>query len=176
MANDEDDKLLTEREREAFAADEPPAGFAERVAGAWQKERAARPPRRRGLSIAIGAATLAAAAAMLLWLRLPPVPAARGDREVAERSTLELGRRAIAVAESGAALSWSIASDGAAHVDQRAGDVFYRVEKGGPFVVSTTAGDVTVLGTCFRVEVRPNGQEGDDGRGRGRAGGDDDSW
>jgi len=155
MANDEDDKLLTDRQREAFLADEPPAGFAERVAGAWDKERAARPPRRRGISIAIGAATLAAAAAMLLWLRLPAAPSLRGEREVAARETLELGRRALAVAEPGAALSWNIASDGAAHVEQRAGDVFYRVEKGGPFVVSTAAGDVTVLGTCFRVEVRP---------------------
>jgi len=159
MANEEDDKLhadklLTPAAREAFAADEPPAGFAERVAAAWGKEQAARPPRRRGLSIAIGALTLAAAAAMLFWLRLPPPPASSGERDVAERSTLELGRRAIAVAESGAALSWKVAPDGAARVEQRAGDVFYRVEKGGPFVVSTAAGDVTVLGTCFRVEVR----------------------
>jgi hypothetical protein len=40
-----------------------------------------------------------------------------------------------------------------ARVLQPLGDVFYRVEPGGPFVVATPAGDVTVLGTCFRVEV-----------------------
>src|SRR5262249_53158704 len=34
------------------------------------------------------------------------------------------------------------------------GNVFYRVERGGPFVVATAAGSVTVLGTCFRVEVQ----------------------
>jgi hypothetical protein len=154
MANDEDDQLLTEAQRNAFVADEPPAGFAERVAGAWDEERTTRPPRRRGFSIVVGALTLAAAAAMLLWLRLPPAATATGDREVSERTSFEVGRRATAVAEPGAALSWRVATDGTARVEQRAGDVFYRVEKGGPFVVSTTAGDVTVLGTCFRVEVQ----------------------
>jgi hypothetical protein len=33
--------------------------------------------------------------------------------------------------------------------------VFYRVDRGGPFVVHTPAGDVHVTGTCFRIEVTP---------------------
>jgi hypothetical protein len=38
-------------------------------------------------------------------------------------------------------------------VVQDAGEAFYRVEPGGAFVVATPAGEVTVTGTCFRVEV-----------------------
>jgi hypothetical protein len=93
----------------------------------------------------------------MLWLRpaTPVVGHRNGDHEVAERTTFHLGGRATAVAEGGSALAWNVALDGAARVRQRAGDVFYRVEKGGPFVVSTAAGEVTVLGTCFRVEVQP---------------------
>ncbi len=163
MANEEDEKLLSPAERAAFVADEPPVGFAERVAGAWQGERGAAPAlprRRRRLALAVGALTLAAAAAMMLWLRLPPASSVGGgervgDHQVAERTTFNVGGRATAVAEAGATLSWKVVPGGAARVQQRAGDVFYRVEKGGPFVVSTAAGDVTVLGTCFRVEVQP---------------------
>jgi hypothetical protein len=33
--------------------------------------------------------------------------------------------------------------------------VFYRVERGGAFVIHTPAGDVRVTGTCLRVEVMP---------------------
>jgi hypothetical protein len=38
-------------------------------------------------------------------------------------------------------------------VSQRAGDVFYRVERGGGFEVETPHGTVRVTGTCFRVEL-----------------------
>ncbi|HEY5938737.1 MAG TPA: hypothetical protein VIU61_28995, partial [Kofleriaceae bacterium] len=72
-----------------------------------------------------------------------------------ERTTASLGRRAIAVAEANTQLQWRIADDGAASITQPTGDVFYRVERGGTFVVHTPAGDVRVLGTCFRVEVTP---------------------
>ncbi|MGZ3441839.1 MAG: hypothetical protein ACXVDD_20105 [Polyangia bacterium] len=162
MNEEEEEKRLTAEERAAFGAAEPPAGFAERVVGAWQKERAAAAatarPRRRGLSLAVGGLTLAAAAVMLLWLRPPPSPTGgerAGDHQVGERTTFHVGGRATAVAEAGSALSWRVTPGGEARVQQSAGDVFYRVEKGGPFVVSTAAGDVTVLGTCFRVEVQP---------------------
>jgi hypothetical protein len=60
----------------------------------------------------------------------------------------------VAVAEAGARLRWRVRS-GDARVEQSQGSVFYRVEHGGAFVVSTPAGDVTVQGTCFRVEVEP---------------------
>jgi hypothetical protein len=38
-------------------------------------------------------------------------------------------------------------------VEQSRGDVFYRVDPADPFVVRTGSGTVTVVGTCFRVEV-----------------------
>lgn len=79
---------------------------------------------------------------------------ARGSHSATVRTTLQLGRRGVAVAETGAALSWAMSVDGAARVEQTAGDVFYRVDSGERFVVSTFAGDIRVLGTCFRVEVR----------------------
>ncbi|MCU1277781.1 MAG: hypothetical protein JWM53_1327, partial [bacterium] len=41
MNEEEDEKRLSAEERAAFGAEEPPAGFAERVVGAWHKERAA---------------------------------------------------------------------------------------------------------------------------------------
>jgi hypothetical protein len=66
-----------------------------------------------------------------------------------------MGRRAVAVAEPGAHVAWRVGARGAARVEQTGGEVFYRVERGGPFVVETPAGQVSVLGTCFRVEVRP---------------------
>jgi hypothetical protein len=147
---------LDPRMRAAFTAEEPPAGFAERVVETWQAERAARPPllpRRRGLSLAVGAATLVAAAAVMVWLRPSGRVERVADHQVTERTTFNVGGRATAVAEGGSALSWRVTPGGEARVRQGAGDIFYRVEKGGPFVVSTPAGDVTVLGTCFRVEV-----------------------
>jgi hypothetical protein len=41
-----------------------------------------------------------------------------------------------------------------AAIAQSAGDVFYRVERGGPFRVETPHGAVRVTGTCFRVEIQ----------------------
>lgn len=155
-----DDERLPPEVRAAWGAMEPPAGFAERVAAAWQQEQSARaqPPRRRGLSLVVGALTLAAAA-LLMVLMHPPSARGRGERvahhTVEARTTLDVGGRATAVAEPGSDVAWRVAASGAARVEQRAGDIFYRVEKGGPFVVTTPAGDVTVQGTCFRVEVEP---------------------
>jgi hypothetical protein len=154
MNDNEDERLLTAEARAACDAVEPPARFAEGVVAAWQRER--RPARRFRWPVALASAlTLAMAAAFLLWLQPPSWPGARGDRVVAARTTLALGRRASAVAEAGSSLAWQTTADGTTRVQQRAGDVFYRVDKGGPFVVSTAAGDVTVLGTCFRVEALP---------------------
>lgn len=156
MNDDDHEPLLTADERAAFVAQEPSPRFAERVVDAWQRERPPRPRRLRPLALG-GVLTVALAAAFVLWLRPPRLPmrAASGDQIVATRTTVPLGRRAIAVAEAGSALAWQLTADGRMRVQQRAGDVFYRVDHGGPFVVSTVAGDVTVLGTCFRVEVRP---------------------
>jgi hypothetical protein len=116
---------------------------------------------RRGArrAVALGAAAvvaLGAAAAVLLALRAPGREVTGGVVDAAGgRQSFSVGGRATAVAEAGASLAWRVGADGAARVDQERGDVFYRVEPGGPFVVATAAGDVTVRGTCFRVEVVP---------------------
>src|SRR5204863_4818622 len=60
------------------------------------------------------------------------------------------GGRAVAVVEAGAELAWTAEADGV-RIDQPRGDVFYRVEHGGPLRVVTPAGEVQVTGTCFRV-------------------------
>jgi hypothetical protein len=151
--SEDDDKLDRGKLEGAWPADEPPAGFAARVTAAAESERTARgarPPRR---SFWVGGALLATAAAIALALRATPSPSV-GERLVGARETISLGARGLAVAEPESALKWHV--DGAgAEVEQSAGDVFYRVEKGGPFIVRTPAGEVRVRGTCFRVEVDP---------------------
>jgi hypothetical protein len=95
----------------------------------------------------------AAAAAAVLALRSPH-RAASGTVIAAQRTTTALGARGIAVAEPATELAWRVADSGATDITQRTGNVFYRVERGGSFVVHTPAGDVRVTGTCFRVEVQ----------------------
>ena len=68
------------------------------------------------------------------------------------RTTWLIADRAVAVAEDGSRLSWSH-REGVTHVTQESGDVFYRVDRGGPFKVFTPMGSVRALGTCFRVRV-----------------------
>lgn len=108
------------------------------------------PSRRRW----IGAATLAVAAAVLaVALRARGGDAVvSGRHQSARRETIALGARGLAVAEAGSDLSYTV-NGGSAAIAQTAGDVFYRVEAGGPFVVDTPLGVVEVRGTCFRVEV-----------------------
>lgn len=117
--------------------------------------------RGRAIAWGAGAVVLAAAAAMALSLRSSGAPGKmRGAaaptfaelRWMKERESIALGGRGIAVAEAGAALGWRRTGD-SARVEQEAGDVFYRVDPGGPFTVTTAAGEVRVTGTCFRVEV-----------------------
>jgi len=160
MGSDRDDEtLLSARMRAAYVTEELPAGFAERVTEAWQRERSRTAPRRRrmGLPWWLGALTLVAASASLLLLRAPRRHEAAirvGDREVTTRTTLPLGDRVTAVAEANSALSWTLTPDGTVRVQQRRGNVFYRAEKGSRLFVSTADADLTALGTCFRVEVR----------------------
>jgi ferric-dicitrate binding protein FerR (iron transport regulator) len=166
-------------EREALAAWHPPAppdGFADRVLAA--REAAPTAPEPEPVPVAAGLAGLAApmrdpgrrrrAAPWLIvaaaavgavavgQLRSPANGTALGDPTgrvtPAERHTVRLGGRGVAVVEAGADLAWVI-EDGAARVTQRAGDVFYRVERGGLFEVDTPRGTVRVTGTCFRVEL-----------------------
>jgi hypothetical protein len=108
----------------------------------------------------IGATVAGGAAIVAVELRPTPAPAPRSEvgtqvapvRLHSVRESLVLGRRGVAVAEAGAALGWRL-DERSTSVEQTAGDVFYRVEPGRPFAVSTAVGEVRVTGTCFRVEV-----------------------
>ena len=122
----------------------PSAGFADDVIARVIEERRRSRLRRIGAGAGIGA--LALAAALLLFLRAPPE---KGQRVAHERSEVMMGRRARAVLEPGANVTWN-----GDDVVQARGDVFYRVEAGARFTVRTPAGDVEVMGTCFSVKVR----------------------
>lgn len=148
---------------EAWDVDEgPPRGFAEKVAAAaWDSSKREGARRRRvlGASVVVALVSAAAAAALVVHPAGSHAGPSRGEASAAgQRSEVAVGSRAIAVLESGAHLSWS-----GDEVTQTEGDVFYRVEKqpgAAPFVVHTAAGDVTVLGTCFRVKVNDmNGRD-----------------
>ncbi|MBI3200039.1 MAG: FecR domain-containing protein [Myxococcales bacterium] len=123
----------------AWPADEPPPGFAERVVA----QATAKRPSRRWPAVAL---LVAAAAGLVVWFSFRP--SASGSHLAKERVEVAIGSRAVAVLESGAKIGWR-----GSRVEQSDGDVFYRVEPGGAFVVNTPAGDVSVLGTCFRVRV-----------------------
>ena len=160
MADDTNDDQLTPDARvdqalAAWSALTPPADFADRVVDRVVGARGmTEPPRLRGRRLA-GIATLAlatGAAAVALW---PAHRAASGALIASRRITERLGDRGLAVAEAASELTWRVDDRGAADVVQRAGNVFYRVERGGAFVVHTPAGDVRVTGTCFRIEVDP---------------------
>ena len=132
----------------------PPDDFTDRVLAA--RAAVAAPPapsaRRRRARWLVGATVAAAAAVAVVVLRAPR-RAAAGNVIADRRTTAVLGDRGVAVAEPGGELTWRVDDRGAADVVQRSGDVFYRVERGGPFVVHTPAGDIRVTGTCFRIEV-----------------------
>src|SRR4051812_19552625 len=147
----EDDKIDRDKLIAAWPADEAPAGFADRVMGAWQAGEQ-RPAPRRGRFWAVTGACAALVAGVLLFGTRVQSGDASGSRLVSGRESIALGNRGTAVAEAGAELSWQVRG-GDAQVTQKSGNVFYRVERGGPFVVHTGGGDVRVLGTCFRVEV-----------------------
>ncbi len=170
----DDWKLPPDALGDDWPAAEPPDGFAERVLAARALERdraalaareaAAVPPprlprkRRRGALALFVAGGLAAAIGLFVVARSPARPPSKlagGVEALGERRSLDVGGRATAVAETGASLDWRVGPDGRARVHQPHGNVFYRVEKGGEFVVGTPYGDVMVLGTCFRVEVDP---------------------
>jgi hypothetical protein len=128
---------------------EPPDGFADRVMAA-RDATAQKSPRVRAGRALLGAGLLVASVAA--WLFAARSGDAVGEHFLDARASISIGRRGVAVAEAGARLAWRVKS-GDARVQQTAGNVFYRVEHGGPFVVATPAGEVTVQGTCFRVEV-----------------------
>jgi hypothetical protein len=138
-----------------YEVDDPSADLADRVLERLSAERRglARPAGRRWW-MGAGAGLLAAAAALTFLVRGAP---STGEIAFTYRAQMPIGGRAVAVGEPGAALSYRVERDGSAQVTQTAGSVFFRVERGGAFTVATPAGEVTVKGTCFRVEVDPMG-------------------
>jgi hypothetical protein len=147
-----DEKSLID---DLWPALEPPRDFSRRVVAAMDGLAAgAAPPRRGRILPALAALSGAAVVALLVtfWLTRPhPSSSANfGDVEAVARQTVHLGGRAVAVAEPGAAFGWTSAG-GRLRVDQRRGSVFYRVDRGGPFVVRTPEGEIRVTGTCFQV-------------------------
>jgi FecR protein len=135
----------------AWEPEEPPRGFAERVASRAREEaasgRASSRGRRRRIAWGVAVAVTIASAAGVVLVLHRSAPA--GDAEAKIRQEIVLGPRAVAVLEPGARIAWR-----GDRVTQTRGNVFYRVEPGSPFSVETAAGDVTVKGTCFRVKFR----------------------
>jgi len=139
-----------------WATSDPPAGFVDRVITAARQGQAAPPPARRWRpirTVVVATVAVAASAATAALLLGGGGSSEEGARVVKTRETIVLGRRGVAVAEAGTELTWTLSAAGSAELHQTRGDVFYRVEKGGPFVVETPYGRVMVRGTCFRVEV-----------------------
>lgn len=148
---DPEEPELDRAELAAYEVPAVPAGMEERL---WQRMRAAKRPRSRRWWAVAGAAAVGAAASVAWFAGAgAPALAGSGTAHTTQRTTLSLGTATL-VAEPGTALRWT-SSDRGVRVEQRSGNVFYRVEPGRPFVVVTDAGDVSALGTCFRVEVSP---------------------
>ncbi|MBT8496165.1 MAG: hypothetical protein KJO07_24180 [Deltaproteobacteria bacterium] len=158
-----DDDQLDEA-LQALPTMEAPAGFADQVLAARSADPAEQPvtglgSRVRGITdhrwVKAGAAVVAAACVGLVWhaFRDPDVQPIRGTLSADSRQTVELGRRGVAVVEPGSILGWTVEGMSSARVEQQAGSVFYRVDPGGSFEVTTPRGVVRVTGTCFQVEV-----------------------
>ena len=150
------DDLLVRSALAEWPASAPPHAFAERVLAARSGALRGRTG-WRGWALATAGLCGAAATALAL-LRMP---AASGRAAPSARETLRLGARAVAVAEGGSQLRWAIACGGDVRVEQTSGDVFYRVDAGGTFVVSAAGVEVGVRGTCFRVSATNEETEGD---------------
>ena len=78
--------------------------------------------------------------------------APQGQQVARERVTISIADRAAAAMEPGADLIWTVQKQ-RVRVEQRRGSVFYRVDRGDKFRVTTPSGDVEVTGTCFRVSL-----------------------
>lgn len=137
---------MDRRDLDAWQEQPPDADFASRVVGLAVADNP-RDVRRPWWRVVAGVSL--AAAALALWVVTHFAAPDHGSMAAAERTEAALVD-AVAVLEAGAAITWR-----GREVEQRTGDVFYRVDEGEPFLVHTPAGVVTVKGTCFRVRVRP---------------------
>lgn len=140
-------------------AREPEALDSERKAALWRRIEdtteapAPAPPRRAMSAWVLGTVAAVAAAVLLVWLGARS-SAGGGELDAKSRVTVRLQERGVAVAEQGTKLRWQVGTEGAARVTQSEGRVFYRVEPGGTFTVSTPAGQVDVTGTSFEVHMK----------------------
>lgn len=133
---------------DVWSASDPPPGFAERVLS----QLAPQPPPLRSRWRTAAMVLVGAAVALALVVLAHPLLPASGEHRASARQTVLLATRGLAVLEPDAEIVWEKRLR-SVHVRQTYGAVFYRVERGGPFVVETPAGRIAVTGTCFRVEV-----------------------
>ena len=158
------DEMMGGREliEEIWPAQEPPANFAAQVLAAMDappevsfSEPVPAVRRRRWPMFAVAGGAMAAAALIVVVLSgrsLGPIGASAGHHLARGRDTVNIADRAVAVAAPGSDLAWEN-KDGQIRVDQREGTVFYRVDRGGTFVVTTAVAEVHVTGTCFEVAI-----------------------
>jgi hypothetical protein len=158
---------------ELWPTPEPPRGMADKVVATLAREAAAsrkpvapvRAPSPYRRATIWAALSTAAAAGVLLAAALIGRGASGtraddsgegadsdGHLVASARQTVNIGARGAAAMEPGADVAWSVRGR-KVRVKQRRGSVFYRVERGGPFRVSTPGGEVEVTGTCFRVTL-----------------------
>ena len=138
---------MDDRELEAWGAEEPSKGFADRVVAAAKREETAR-SKPRAARVFAGLLLAAGVAAVVGFGVHKGRVDAHGSVTADERQEVRVGTRALAVLEKGAHVKWN-----GDVIEQDEGDVFWRVEPGARFVVHTPAADLTVKGTCFRVNI-----------------------
>lgn len=159
-ADPREDVVVDGETLHAYEAPPAPADMADRVLAGLRAEEIVNLAKRKGRRgsrslrrwIAVAAAVVVATAVMLTNGSGGDV-ASRGHRVAGARASIAIGDRAVAVAEAGSKIAWTVLADGAATVDQARGSVFYRVTPGQPFDVVLPSATVRVLGTSFRVEV-----------------------
>ena len=138
----------------------PPSAPATTPAAAAGTVAVGRRGRARLLAAALSMSAVAAACLAVAWwgdFGGQGSITAQGQQVAGTRMTVSIADRAAAAMEPGSDLAWSVRKR-RVRVDQRRGSVFYRVDRGGPFRVTTPAGDVEVTGTCFRVSMSAVGK------------------
>jgi hypothetical protein len=153
LGHADDSDTLPNDVRDTWIAQEPPTGFVDRVMAARVGAVPKTAPARFQTWPWTTALAAACAALVVTAVQQWPEGPSEGSGTAHEISEFALGKRGTAVAQPGAQLRWSVARGGAAVVDQETGSVFYRVERGDGFVVRTPAGEITVHGTCFEVNI-----------------------
>ena len=130
---------------DAWEVEDLPGGFEDRVMGALEGAPVAAKQSRAPLLLGI-----AAAAVLVLGIAALVMSGTlkTASREEVARLGVSLDGGARAFPEPGARFDVEGAT-----VQQTAGTVIYEVPEGAPLVVATPAGDVTVDGTKFEVEV-----------------------